>query len=68
MRLKYFSGTDTAHVEFTNNEVYETKEISENIYIDLDKNGNLVNMTIEHAKANAGLSEFSFQEVEGKIA
>ncbi|MDA3895398.1 MAG: DUF2283 domain-containing protein [Desulfobacteraceae bacterium] len=63
MKVKYFSDTDTAHVEFTGNNVFETKEISENIYIDLDKNGNIVNMTIEHAKVNAGLQEFSFQEM-----
>ena len=63
MRIKYFPDTDTAHIEFIDNEVIETKEINENIYIDLDKDGNLVNMTIEHAKAKAGLTEFSYQEV-----
>ncbi len=63
MKVKYFSDTDTAHVEFTGKEVKETKEISENVYVDLDEKGNLVNMTIEHAKDNAGLSEFSYQEV-----
>jgi len=63
MRVKYFSDTDTAHLEFLDNDVYETREISENIYVDLDKNGNLVNMTIEHAKTNAGLREFSYQEM-----
>jgi hypothetical protein len=31
MKVKYFAGTDTALVEFTDNEVAETKEISENI-------------------------------------
>ena len=63
MRVKYFPDTDTAHLEFLDNDVYETREISENIYVDLDQNGNLVNMTIEHAKANAGLREFSYQEM-----
>ncbi len=63
MKVKYFPDTDTAHIEFTDKEVYETKEISENIYVDLDENGNLVSMTIEHAKANAGLWEFSYQEM-----
>jgi len=29
----------------------------------LDQEGNLVNITIEHAKAKAGLREFSYQEV-----
>jgi len=63
MKVKYFTDTDTAHLEFTDKQVYETKEISENIYVDLDRNGDLVNMTIEHAKTNARLWEFSYQEV-----
>lgn len=63
MKVKYFSDTDTAHIEFTDKGVYETKEISESIYIDVDEKGNIVSMTIEHAKANAGLSEFSYQEI-----
>jgi uncharacterized protein YuzE len=65
MKVKYFPDTDTALVEFTENEVAETKEISENIYADLDNQGNLVTMTIEHARKNARLHEFSFQEVGG---
>ncbi len=68
MKVKYFSDTDTAHVEFTGREVSETKEISENIYIDIDDMGNIVSMTIEHAKANADLWEFSYQEVTRQIA
>lgn len=63
MRVKYFADTDTALVEFTENEVAETKEISESIYVDLDRQGNLVNMTIEHARINARLPEVSYQEV-----
>jgi uncharacterized protein YuzE len=63
MKVKYFSDTDTAHVEFTDKEVYETKEISENIYIDIDGEGNIVSMTIGHAKDSAGLWEFSYQEM-----
>ena len=68
MRVKYFSDTDTAHLEFLDKDVYETREISENIYVDLDKNGNLANMTIEYAKANAGLREFSYQEMIAQTA
>jgi uncharacterized protein YuzE len=63
MKVKYFPDTDTAHVEFAGKDVHETKEISENIYVDLDKKGNLVSMTIEHAKTSAGLWEFSYQEM-----
>jgi len=68
MKVKYFPDTDTALVEFSDNEIRETKEINENIYVDIDKDGNLVSMTIEHAKANAGLREFSYQEMVAQPA
>ncbi len=68
MKIKYFSDTDTALVEFSTHSVEETKEINENIYIDLDANGNLVNMTIEHAKSQANIAEVSFQQFENNTA
>ncbi len=63
MKVKYFADTDTALLEFTGKEIIETREVSENIYVDFDANGNMVSMTVEHAKANAGLWEFSYQEM-----
>jgi uncharacterized protein YuzE len=68
MKVRYFPDTDTALIEFTDKKVCETKEISENVYVDIDHNGNLVNMTIEHARANAGLWEFSYQEMVPRSA
>ena len=68
MRVKYFPDTDTAHIEFTNREVQETKEISENFYIDIDIKGDIVSMAVEHAKNNAGLWEFSYQEMSCQTA
>ena len=55
MKIKYFEDTDTAQMEFSNQAVVETREINENLYIDLDAQGNLVNMTIEHASAQANM-------------
>jgi uncharacterized protein YuzE len=66
MKVSYFSDTDTALVVFTENDVAETKEIGENIYVDLEEQGNLVSMTIEHARTNARLQEFSYQEIESE--
>jgi len=64
MKIKYFSDTDTALVEFADNPVQDTKEISENIYIDLDADGNPVSMTIEHAKKTAHLPEIVYQQID----
>jgi uncharacterized protein YuzE len=66
MKIKYFSNTDTALVEFSDLTVAETKEINENIYIDLDESGNLVAMTIEHARMQANLPFLSYDQIEEK--
>ncbi len=63
MRIKYFRETDTALFEFTDLSVEETKEINENVYIDLDANGNLVSMTIEHAKSHANMPDVFVSQI-----
>lgn len=63
MNIKYFRDTDTAILEFSNEAVDETRELSENVYVDLDKRGNLVSMTIEHAGAKASLPRVDVQEI-----
>ena len=68
MKIRYFPDTDTALLEFSESEVAETKEINENIYIDLDKDGNLISMTIEHAKKQANLMELSYYQMDESIA
>jgi uncharacterized protein YuzE len=68
MRIKYFTDTDTALMEFSDNPVAQTKEINENIYVDLDTDDNLVNMTIEHASTQANISEVAYQQIENKSA
>jgi len=64
MNVKYFRDTDTALLEFSSRPVDETKELSENVYVDLDKNGNLVSMTIEHAAEFAAFPRVSLEEID----
>lgn len=68
MRIKYFADTDTALLEFSDAEIAETREINDNIYIDLDSDGDLVSMTIEHAKKKANLAEMSYYQMEKFVA
>jgi uncharacterized protein YuzE len=68
MNIKYFRSTDTALLEFSNRAVDETRAISENIYVDLDKDGNLVSMTIEHAQQAASLPSVVVEEFEQGVA
>jgi uncharacterized protein YuzE len=67
MKIRYFVDTDTALIEFSNESVEETREISENLYIDIDGKGNLVSMTIEHAKEKANISEVSYLQIDQAV-
>ena len=68
MEIKYFSDTDTVLVNFTDKEVVETRDLSENVLLDLDKNGNIISMTVEHARQQANMDDFSFQQIHSPVA
>lgn len=63
MKITYFEDTDTLLVYFNDNEIVETKDINENTLIELDAEGKIVSMTIEHAKNQTEISSFTFNQV-----
>jgi uncharacterized protein YuzE len=63
MRIKYFADTDTALIEFSDRPPVETRELNENVYLDLDAEGRVVSLTIEHARQTAGTDEFTYQHI-----
>jgi len=67
MRIKYFEDTDTTLVEFFSKTPVETQELNENIYLDLDSNGRVVSMTIEHAGQSADMKEFLYQRIPADL-
>ena len=63
MTIKYFQDTDTLYIESKVAEVAETKDLDENTQLDLDKDGNICAMTIEHARDRADIPHFSFEQI-----
>jgi uncharacterized protein YuzE len=63
MRIRYFQGTDTLYIEFKALEVSETKDLDEDTLLDLDRDGNICGITIEHASKRADIPHFSFEQV-----
>ena len=59
MRIQYFQDTDTLHIEFRATEVAETRDLDEATLIDIDKNGGICGIPIEHASERAEISQFS---------
>ena len=63
MKVKYFPDTDTALLEFNENVIVETRALSEDVCIDVDRDGKVVSITVEHARTNASLPELTYQDM-----
>jgi uncharacterized protein YuzE len=63
MRVRYFEQTDTLLIEFREAMVAETRDLDENTVLDLDKDGNICAITVEHASKRADIPQFSFERV-----
>jgi uncharacterized protein YuzE len=63
MKVRYFADTDTLHIEFRDVAVAETRDLDENTILDLDAQGNICSITVEHASTRADAPRFSYEEV-----
>ena len=63
MRIKYFQDTDTLYIEFRGTEITETRDLDEDTLLDLDKDGNICAITVEHAKSRTNIPQFSFEQI-----
>jgi uncharacterized protein YuzE len=63
MKIQYFQDTDTLYIEFKAAEVAETKDSDENTLLDVDRDGNIYGITIEHARQRADIPRFSYEQV-----
>ena len=64
MKIQYFQDTDTLYIEFRSVEVAETKDLDENTLLDVDRDGDICGITIEHASERAELPKFSYEQIE----
>ena len=63
MKIKYFQDTDTLYIEFRPVEVAEAWDLDENTLLDIDSEGNICAILIEHAQERADIPRFSFEQV-----
>jgi len=63
MRIRYFKDTDTLLIEFKEVPVAETRDLDENTVLDIDAQGNVCAITVEHASQRAGIPQFSYEQV-----
>jgi uncharacterized protein YuzE len=63
MKVRYFEDTDTLYIELSDREPAQTEELNDNVLLELDKDGKVVGLTIEHAKQVQGKLDFSYETV-----
>ena len=63
MKIRYFAETDTLHIEFRTAKVAETRDLDENTLLEVDTQGNICAITVEHASERAGIPEFSYEQI-----
>lgn len=63
MKLSYFNDTDTLYIELKGENVTETKDLDENTVLDLDSEGNIVGITMEHASVRTDVSSLKLSGI-----
>jgi uncharacterized protein YuzE len=63
MKVRYFRDTDTLLIEFRDAPIIETRDLDENTTLDLDADGNVCAITMEHASTRADAPHFTYEQV-----
>ena len=63
MKLSYFQDTDTLYIEFRDGNIAETRDLDENTLLDLDSNGEVVAITVEHASKRTDASNLTLSGI-----
>jgi len=63
MKVTHYKDTDTLYVELRASAITETRELDENTYLDVDADGQMCAITIEHASQRADLPVMQFEEI-----
>ena len=50
-------------IEFKEAPVAETRDLDENTVLDIDAQGNVCAITVEHASQRTGIPQFSYEQV-----
>ncbi|MEM6425575.1 MAG: DUF2283 domain-containing protein [Cyanobacteria bacterium P01_D01_bin.128] len=62
MKIQYFRDTDTLYIEFQNLNIAESRDLDENTVLDLDAEGNVCAITMEHASTRTEIPP-SFENI-----
>ena len=57
MKIEYYPETDSLYIDLGENDSANSVEVADGVVVDLDKNGNIVGIDIDHASKKLNLSQ-----------
>lgn len=63
MKAKYFQNTGTLYIEFRADRIAETRDLDENTLLELDDQGRVCAMSMEHASQRTDTPGFSYEQI-----
>ena len=61
--MSYFEDTDTLYIEFKASDVADTKDLDEDTLLDIDSDGNIVAITVEHSSLRTDIHHLTLSGV-----
>jgi len=63
MKFKYYPETDSLYIDLSAKPSTDSKEVADGVVIDLDSDGNIVGIDIDHASKRVDLEDLSFSKI-----
>jgi len=63
LRILHYLDTDTLYIEFRKGTVAETRDLDEDTLLDVDAEGRITAITVEHASKRTGIPQFSYEQI-----
>jgi len=63
IKVSYFADTDTLTIELKSSGVTDTRDLDENTLLDLDADGNIVSITMEHASTRTDVQNITLSGI-----
>lgn len=63
MKAQYFEDTDTLYLQLRSSMVTETRDLDQDTQLDLDAEGRIVGITIEHARTRIDSPQIELETV-----
>jgi len=67
VKMNYYPETDSLYIELSAKKSFESKEVSEGVVLDYDKDGNLVGIDVDNASKKVDMDQLTINKLPSLI-